>query len=79
MNRYYKTVAQADVVFAPSAVVSTESSRFQEAYNIACDVLGVSRVKQVGRSSFQSNKLRTSATEIATFWIGDDNHCKFHK
>ena len=76
MKSYYQTVKKDEVVFAPSVVVMSEVNLYQEAYIKACSILRVIPEKVVGRASHRDIRLRGEASEIAKFWIEDDNECK---
>jgi hypothetical protein len=78
MNDYYMAVPLSDVVFHPSAIASTVKNFYQEAYIVACETLAVAPQKKVGRPSFRHDRLREEASNIANFWIEEDNPCKIN-
>lgn len=76
MESYYKAVKKEDLVFAPSVIVMSEVNLYQETYIKACSILRVAPEKVVGRASHRDTRLRGEASEVAKFWIEDDNQCK---
>ena len=76
MKSYYQTVKKNDVVFPPSIVVMSDVNLYQEAYIKACSILRVVPEKVVGRASHRDIRLRAEASDIAKFWIEEDNQCK---
>ena len=60
----------------PSVAVQPELTLYRDAYLSACSILRVAPEKGVGRASHRANHLRIEASEIAKFWIEDDNQCK---
>lgn len=76
MKGYYQNVNKADIVYAPSVVVKSEVNHYQESYVSACNILRVGPEKVVGRASFRDIRLRNEASDIAKFWIEDENLCK---
>ena len=74
MKGFYQVVKHEDLTYAKTLVVSLGANRFERVY--PARQLGVKPLNQVGRSSVRANKQRETVTEIAKYWIKDENPCR---